>query len=412
MDIGLELCAGWLEDAPLIGHLYIDRARGTEVMSFAYSPDWIRLHPNLKLDPDLSVSGGRQFPVNGRNSFGFLEDISPDRWGRKLIERRERLDASKEKRPPRTLLGSDYLLEIHDGGRMGGIRVKKNGIFQSSREDLSAPPMEYLRTLQDAALNYENHLSDEDKWIKMLITPGSSLGGARPKANLKDTNGDIWIAKFPSRHDDINVGAWEMVAHELAKKCGINVPQAELCHFSDRGSTFLVKRFDRIGEDKRIHFASAMTMLGETDNSEKVRSYLDIVDIMDKYGNDPSSDNRQLFRRVLFNIMISNTDDHLRNHGFLLGQNDSWTLSPAYDLNPSVDKDYLSLSIDGYSCEKDLSAALSAAEFYGYHKDEAEKIALEMKSIISANWRVLAEKYNVSRSEREYMSPAFAEAFS
>lgn len=404
-----ELCAGWLPNNPVIGSMYVERTRGAEVISFEYDLTWLKTHPNLILDPDIIPSIGRQYPSGGRSSFGFLDDISPDRWGRRLIERRERLDAVTEHRPVRTLLGSDFLLEVHDGGRLGGIRIRQNGLYLSNREDLAAPPMEYLRKLQDAAWNYENHSSDEDKWIRMLIAPGSSLGGARPKANLKDADGSIWIAKFPSRHDEINIGAWEMVTHDLAKICGLDVPEAAICRLSENGSTFLTKRFDRDGES-RIHFASAMTMLSETDNSEKVRSYLDIADTLDRYGCSPQSDSKQLFRRVLFNILVSNTDDHLRNHGFLLQPNDTWKLSPAYDINPSLDKDHLSLTIDGQSCEKDISLVIATADYYGYTKSEAEELAQTMQNVISQNWRLLAEKYALSRSEREYMAPAFAEA--
>ena len=238
-----------------------------------------------------------------------------------------------------------------------------------------------------------------------LIDPGSSLGGARPKANVIDEHGNIWIAKFPSKQDTINIGAWEMVAHNLAVKCGLNIPDAKIMQFSDFGSTFLTKRFDRI-KDKRIHYASAMTLLGKTDGNSSDSSYLDIAELIEQYGNNPEKDLRELWLRIIFYICISNTDDHLRNHGFLLTDG-KWDLSPAFDINPSIEKDFLSLSI-GTTPNKDLSEALKVSDYFRIPKNEASNLIKKMCTTISSNWHKEATKFHISKSEQNLMARAFS----
>ena len=260
--------AGWLEDT-LIGVVHTLHSNGKETVSFEYSEEWVRAYIDVFLDPDLVSFTGRQYPPTDKSIFGMLSDVCPDRWGRKLIQRREEIRARQEKRTPRHLYEMDYLTSITDLVRTGGLRFKfqPDGEFITTASTLDVPPVAALRELEQAALNYE--FSDdpyETKWLTQLLSPGSSLGGARPKANIRDMGGELWIAKFPSRNDDIDVGAWEYVAHELAVLCDLDVPEAELHKFSSHGSTFMVKRFDRNGT-KRIHFASAMTMLGATDGS-------------------------------------------------------------------------------------------------------------------------------------------------
>lgn len=282
---------------------------------------------------------GRQFVPLDKAMFGFFADSCPDRWGRVLMKRREAAQAKKEDRKPRELREIDFLLGVYDESRMGALRFKleENGPFLSDDKGMATPPWANLRTLEEAARAFdkdENAL--DEKWLKQLIGPGSSLGGARPKATVQGIDGALWIAKFPSKHDEVDSGAWEMVTHDLAVMCNLDVPEAKLEKFSKLGSTFLVKRFDRDGE-KRIHFASAMTMLGKTDGASGSdgTSYLDIASFIKSNGAAPNKDLKELWKRIVFNMAVSNTDDHLRNHGFLL-TSDGWRLSPLYDVNPSL----------------------------------------------------------------------------
>ncbi len=411
------VCAGWLQDTPVIGNCFVNRIRGSENISFEYDRTWLAKHSGFVLDPELSSDTGRQYPSAGRQTFGFLSDTAPDRWGRKLMDRWERLDAAAENRPVRKLLESDYMLGVHDGGRTGGLRFcegdeRDRTIFLSDREALAAPPVAQLRLLQDAAWNLEQDNTDERKWLQTLVEPGSSLGGARPKANVIDADGSMWIAKFPSRKDDVNVGGWEMVLHDLAALCEIRVPPARLERLSDLGDTFLVRRFDRFlenGKLRRRHFASAMTMLQETDGSENVVSYLDLLGLLEMTGTDVVSEAEELWKRLVFNLCVSNTDDHLKNHGFLLTEEERWQLSPAYDMNPETDRHHLSLHIDFDTDDMDLRLALDTADYYRLSRERAKEIIRRMQDTISRNWTYLAGKYRIAGNEQRRMAPAFAE---
>ena len=406
------VCAGWMAENPVIGELNITHSHGRERISFEYARSWLKRNPGFIFDPELMPYVGRQYPPDGKNTFGFLSDISPDRWGRKLMDRREIIRARKENRQPQKLYEGDYMLGVHDQGRIGGIRIRSEAEdrFLSAENELAAPPMTELRKLEQVSWGYENETNPyEEKWIRDLLSPGSSLGGARPKANVIDECGDIWIAKFPSKNDSYNVGAWEMVIHELACEAGILVPEARLNRFSDHGDTYLVKRFDRIGSGNsvnRIHFASAMTMLGETDGSENRISYLDLAAVIESISADADADLKQLWKRIAFYVMVSNTDDHLRNHGFLL-TSDGWRLSPAYDINPENTGRYLSLAIDESDNTKELELVFSIAEYFRLSPAEADRIMEEMKGTISGSWRKLANRYHISREEQDWMAPAF-----
>ena len=239
------------------------------------------------------------------------------------------------------------------------------------------------------------------------MKPGSSLGGARPKATVEDESGNLWIAKFPSKNDDYNVGAWEKVVHDLAKLCGLNVPESKLEKFSKDGSTFLVKRFDRYGK-RRIHFASAMTMLGKSDGAsgDDGSSYLDIVEFIKSHGAYPKEDLLELFKRIVFNMAVSNTDDHLRNHGFVLAEK-GWKLSPLYDVNPVPYGDTLSLNVDSFDNSISIELAVDSAEYFDIKTGEAEKIAEEILSVVKNNWEQLAAEYGINREQVEEMRPAF-----
>ena len=364
---------------------------------------------SLSLDPELMPYAGRQYPSD-KNIFGLFADASPDRWGRVLMNKRERILADKEGRKPNKLYDSDYLLGVYDETRMGGIRFKldRNGPFLSDDQETAAPPWATLRTLEEASRHFESDESGlAEKWLNQLIKPGSSLGGARPKATVIDTKDQLWIAKFPSKNDENDVGAWEMVAHDLAALCGLNVPEAKLEKFSSLGSTFLVKRFDRI-RDRRIHFASAMTLLGKTDGASAVDgiSYLDIAGIIRSCGAQPKKDLVELWKRIVFNMAITNTDDHLRNHAFIL-ESGGWVLSPLYDVNPVPYGGELSLNVDEEDNSINIRLAIQTAARFGIAETEAQNYAEEILEIVRDNWSKIAANYGLTRRQIEEMRPAF-----
>lgn len=402
----------WKSNIPsLIGTLYVDGGRGKQIVSFEYDDEWLKdLSNNVSLDPDLGMFRGRQYAPADKLMFGVFEDSCPDRWGRLLMKRREAITAKKEERKPKTLTEVDFLIGVYDETRMGGLRfsTSKGGTFLSDDKELATPPWTTLRKLESASLAFEkNDDGMEEKWLKQLIAPGSSLGGARPKASVLAPDGSLWIAKFPSKHDEINVGAWEMVVHDLAVMCNLNVPEAKLENFSKSGSTFLTKRFDRDG-DRRIHFASAMTLLGKRDGADATEgsSYLEIASIITAKSASPQKDLLELWRRIVFNMAVSNTDDHLRNHGFIMAKN-GWNLSPLYDVNPSIYGDTLSLNVDSDNNLIDFHLVLSVAKMFGLTDAQALEGVNEIKNVVESNWRRLAQQYGLSRSEIEVMAPAF-----
>lgn len=406
----------WSEESPvLIGKLYVSYIRGKEQFAFEYDNSWLTSESaNYLLDPNLSLYNGRQYAPMDKALFGVFADSCPDRWGRLLMKRREAVLARKEDRKPKALGESDYLLGVYDKARMGALRFKteKNGEFLSDDKELATPPWTTLRTLEAASLGFENDESGlEEKWLKQLLAPGSSLGGARPKATVQDEKGNLWIAKFPSKHDEVNSGAWEKVVHDLAELCGLDVPEAKLETFSKNGSTFLVKRFDRNG-DKRIHFASAMTLLGKIDGASGSdgSSYLDLVSFIRQNGATPSEDLKELWKRIVFNMVVSNTDDHLRNHGFILTKK-GWKLSPLYDVNPIPYGGTLSLNVNMDDNSISIELAISVAKYFDIDEKEAIKIANEVKTIVRDNWERLAGKCGLSRNACEYMRPAFYESY-
>ncbi|MDO4327055.1 MAG: HipA domain-containing protein [bacterium] len=395
----------------LIGKLYADHIRGREQFSFEYETEWIISETaNYYLDPDLTLYSGRHYVPMDKVLFGIFADSCPDRWGRLLMRRREAELARRESRKPQKLGESDYLLGVYDKARMGALRFKtdKNGIFLSDDQELATPPWTTLRTLEAASWGFENDESGlETKWLRQLLAPGSSLGGARPKATVKDERGNLWIAKFPSKHDEYNSGAWEMVVHDLAKMCGLDVPEAKLETFSKNGSTFLVKRFDRDG-DRRIHFASAMTLLGKTDGAsgDDGSSYLELASFIKANGAEPKRDLKELWKRIVFNMAVSNTDDHLRNHGFILTKI-GWRLSPLYDVNPIPYGNNLSLNVSIDDNSISLELVMSVAKYFGINKSDAGEISGKIIKIVRDNWKLIAGKYGLTRSACEYMRPAF-----
>ena len=408
--------ADWefLEEAQLMGVLTSQRLRGKEIFSFEYSESWIKhQNPILYLDPQLAFYKGMQYLPDEKSNFGIFLDSSPDRWGRLLMRRKEAWLAKEENREERTLFESDYLLGVFDGHRMGGVRFKlsEDGPFMNNLKKMATPPWTSLRELEQASLKLERDDAMNDpgyaKWLNMLIDPGSSLGGARPKASVMDDKGNLWIAKFPSSRDEKNTGAWEMVLHELAKVCGIYVPEARLQKFSGRHHTYLSKRFDRTKKQKRIHFASGMTLLALQNgaNHEDGVGYLDLVGFIMQNSPEAKEDLEQLWRRMAFNILVSNTDDHLRNHGFIL-TNKGWRLSPAYDMNPNEMGNGLTLNISENNNELDITLALETAYLYQLKNERAAGILKEMRLQLS-NWRSVSKKFGIGKSEIEQTKRAF-----
>ena len=396
----------------LLGKLRCGFIRGQETFSFEYDVNWLSSHDSsFSLDPDLQLYRGRQFVPLEKRLFGLFSDSCPDRWGRMLMQRREAINARKEDRKPRKLTECDYLLGVYDEARMGALRfsLEEGGEFLSNDQALATPPWIHLRTLENASVAYENDESGlNEKWLRQLLAPGSSLGGARPKATVQAPDGALWIAKFPSKHDEYNSGAWEKVVHDLARLCGLNVPESKLETFSKSGSTFLVKRFYRNGQ-QRIHFASAMTLLGKTDGASAAdgSSYLDLATFIRSSGASPAEDLAELWSRIVFSMAVSNTDDHLRNHGFILTST-GWRLSPLYDVNPVPSGDQLSLNVNEYENSIDFSLALEVSEYFGLNSQIAEEKVDRIRHIVSENWENLAVKYGLSRSAIEYMRPAFS----
>lgn len=411
-ELTIYVYADWPTDGPvLVGRLFSSELRGKEVFSFEFDKAWLkRPEAQYTLDPDLSFDTQRQFVPSDKPIFGIFADSCPDRWGRKLMQRREAIIARGEDRKPRRLSESDYLLGVFDETRMGALRysISKGDTFLSSDRELATPPWVALRKLEAAAYSLDNDsTAEEEKWINMLLAPGSSLGGARPKASVYGPDGELWIAKFPSKTDEINVGAWEAVVHTLAQRCDLDVPEGKLMQLSKNGCTFLSKRFDR-ENGKRIHFASAMTLLGKTDGNIDA-SYLDIAWFIRAHGATPGRDLQELWKRIVFHMCVSNTDDHLRNHGFLLRQ-DGWHLSPAYDINPVNYGEHLHLCVTEYDSAINLDLALETAEFYDISPGFAREYIENTKATIDGSWRRLATENGISRAEIERMAPAFLAA--
>ncbi len=392
-----------------MGTLRSMQVRGKEVFSFAYSDTWLKSGDVQILDPDLNLFIGQQYLSEGKKNFGIFLDSAPDRWGRVLMDRRESVYARMEGRKVQTLFETDYLLGVFDEHRMGALRFKENqaGDFLNNNKEMAAPPWTSIRELEEACLHLETDDADETlkiKWLNMLMAPGSSLGGARPKASVMDKQGQLWIAKFPSKNDTKDIGAWEMVVHELAVKAGLHVADAVMGKYYSKQHTYLTKRFDRNKQSERIHFASAMTLLGHTDGVEGV-SYLEMAEFIMRHGFRVTEDLEELWRRIVFYICVSNTDDHLRNHGFILTQS-GWTLSPAYDINPVEKGTGLSLNINEADNALNLDLAIEVAPYFRVANKKAIEIIKVVKKSVST-WNKVAEKVGISKVERELMEKAF-----
>lgn len=406
--------ADWKElKAPTpIGILSAQVTRGHEIFSFAYEKDWIISKFAILLDPELKLFTGPQFPSQGKANFGVFTDSSPDRWGRVLMQRREALAARQEDRKVKSLFDSDYLLGVFHQFRMGGLRFKldPDGPYLDSQQDYSAPPFIRLRELEAASLRLEEDVNIDDVELKesimLLLAPGASLGGARPKASIIDPEGNLWIAKFPSRQDDIDIGGWEAVVNQLARHAGIQTAEGYARKFTNKYHSFLTKRFDRI-QDQRIHFASAMTLMGLNDgvSAKEGISYLHLAECIVKYSAQANRDLKELWTRIVFNICVSNTDDHLRNHGFLLTPK-GWILSPAYDMNPVVLATGLHLNINEFENALALDLAREVASRFRILPAETEEIIAKVLQSVK-QWSEAAKDLGISRAEIMRMESAF-----
>lgn len=393
----------------LMGVLSAVRLRGKEIFSFEYDRSWLTDRRFSSFDPDLQLFGGRQYVPQGKDNFGIFLDSAPDRWGRVLLERREAERARAEGRRIRTLDETDCLLGVFDGSRMGALRFKLSpeGPFLDDDGETAAPPWTSLNELEEASLNLEDcPETQQSRWLRMLVAPGSSLGGARPKANVLDGDRNLWIAKFPSRRDRSDVGAWEAVCMELARRSGINVSEFKLEKYNCAHHTFLTRRFDRTDGGRRRQFTSAMTLLGYSDgeNSDGA-SYLEIAEWIERNCTKVSENLMELFRRVAFNVAVSNCDDHLRNHGFIYSPK-GWALSPAYDLTPNPSGYGLKLNINETDNALDYSLVLSIAPYLGIKVETAGQIVAQVRAAVSS-WRKVAARYGISHSEQDAMEKAF-----
>lgn len=393
----------------LIGILSFQEARGKYSFGFTYDRLWLETEKAVLLDPDIDWYPGIQYPRD-TDVFGIFADTMPDTWGRTLMRRRAIYRTSEKGIETKNLREIDFLLGVNDETRMGALRFKleTNGPFLDDDHEMPTPVWANIRELQRSAELME---SDKDnkairKWLAMLIAPGSSLGGARPKANIQDSDGQLWIAKFPSKNDVIDKAAWEYLAYKLAIKAKVEMSESRIEKVNGPYHTFFTKRFDRYFK-QRIHFASAMTMTGYNEN--KLRdipaSYLEIAECIQYSGSNIIKDLHQLWRRIVFNIAVSNTDDHLRNHGFVL-RNEGWRLSPAYDINPSTEKFGLSLNIDMADNSLDYNLAKSVGEYFKLKPKEMDAIIKEVKTAVR-DWDKVAKEIGITRSERLLMSSAF-----
>lgn len=399
----------WLESPQLIGELSYDSVRGNDTYGIAFDKGWLAEHDGLFLSDDLNNYPGVQYTQPGQEIFACFSDALPDRWGRTLLNRREQIAATDEKRPIRRLSSFDYLVGIDDYSRMGAFRFSetKGGEFINTSQNFKVPPLTSIRELMRAAneieLSEEEHVLPSKKWIVQLLHPGTSLGGARPKASVLDEDGSLTVAKFPSRKDDYDVAAWEHFCHVMARKAGINVAETRIIP-GGYYHILLSRRFDRTNDGERIHFASALTLLGLTDgdNASTGYGYTDIVDFIIRHGCNVEKNLEELYRRVAFNIIVGNSDDHFRNHGFLLTRK-GWGLSPAYDLNPTL-SDHQSLLINRSTNAADLDILLSSSDEYMIPKSRAESIIAEVKAAIQP-WQTEARRLGIPQRDIDTFAP-------
>lgn len=391
----------------LVGRLWAHMRRNRESATFEYAPSWLAHRLRFALEPALPLGDGAFHTAADRMIFGSIGDSAPDRWGRVLMRRAERRRADNAGETPRTLREIDYLLAVDDEARQGALRFADNegGPFLADHAlGTRIPPLVELPRLLSATARVVDGDDDDDD-LRLLLAPGSSLGGARPKASVRDNKGRLVIAKFPHRDDEFDAVTWEAVALTLAAKAGVETPAFQLERIAGK-PVLLSRRFDRDGT-ARTPFLSALSMLGARDN--ETHSYLEIVDALRQMGARPREDMRQLWRRIVFNVLISNVDDHLRNHGFLHAGADGWRLSPAYDLNPvpiDLKPRVLSTAIDLADQTASLELALSVARYFELGPAQARAIAAEVAASVS-QWRKTAARLGLTARECDRVATAF-----
>jgi len=395
-------------DEPVnMGTLYSELIGGQEVFSFEYRQDWLNHNVSRVIDPGL------------KSGFRILLDSAPDSWGQDLLRRRESARAKREGREEKTLFLSDYLLGVPDPYRKGAIRFMKEpyGVFLDSDECYDPPNWDSLRELEEMSLKLAQDGVEQDpgypQWLKQLVRMGSSLGGARPKVNVLDRDGNVWLAKFPSPDDDRDVGAWEMLVNELARRAGLNMAEAVIRKLSGHHHTYISKRFDRKNRYIRIHFASANALLDHLQGRDRLQGrdhqeragYLDMAEFIILNGAGVQVDLEELWRRIVFSICVSNTDDHLKNHGFILTDR-GWKLSPAYDINPFPDGVGLRLNITEDDNSLDLDLAMRVAGYFRIREKRAIEIMEQVKNCVG-HWKNLADRLQLPEVEQEFIKNAF-----
>lgn len=391
-----------------IGLARSNRARGKETVVFEYAEEWLRSADSFELEPDLPLTRGGFAPPAGQAIHGALGDSAPDAWGRRLMQRAERRQAEREGRAVRTLMESDYLLGVSDQTRLGALRFRRVGEEEFLADSHRGIPalVDLGRLLQSTERILRDEETDED--LQLIFAPGSSLGGARPKASVIDQHGRLSIAKFPKENDEYSIETWEEIALRLAERAGIVTPHHELRQIAGR-AILLSRRFDR-ADGRRIPFISAMALLGAKDG--QAGSYPEMVDALARHGTQAKKDAHALYRRVALNVLVSNVDDHLRNHGFLRIDQSGWTLAPAYDLNP-VPADLkahvltTNIGLDEGTCSVDLLEA--SADYFALSLAEARKIIKEV-AMATSTWRNVARDVGASAAEIHRMASAFEHA--
>jgi serine/threonine-protein kinase HipA len=404
-DTAVDVVVQIGDEDTLAGRLWAHRRRATESATFGYAPEYLARRDAYELDPALPLSSGAQQTPVGRPIFGAFSDCAPDRWGRRLIHRAERQRAHREGDAERSFGEIHYLLGVRDDLRQGALRFRSSETAVFLAEETSGVPhlIDLPRLLSAAERLEHEDASDID--LQTLLRAGSSLGGARPKAHVLDRGGRVAIAKFPSpAKDEWDVIRWEAVALTLARDTGISVPAFAL-HTIDGKAVLIVDRFDR-NRDRRVGYVSAMTMLEANDGDEG--SYLDIADVIEHQSASAGEDLRELWRRIAFSIIISNTDDHLRNHGFLRNTTAGWSLSPAFDLNPDPrpGPKYLSTAIDYDATAANLGTLLEVAGHFRLTPNEARDV---LRDVVTATrrWRKVAHEMGLSQEATEEMAVAF-----
>jgi serine/threonine-protein kinase HipA len=419
MSTMIAVYADWegLRTPQRLGWLHARRTRNSEKFEYECDPAALQdpALTKVQIDPGIGAFAGAQYPAHGRDMFGVFADSSPDRWGRMLMKRRLERDIRDGMMPSGARMHeSGFLLGVHDLYRVGALRyrLKDEGNFLDDQNDMAAPPFVELRALERASRELENdpdnRATQGRDWLRMLIAPGGSLGGARPKASVVDDKGNLWIAKFPSTRDTYDVGGWELVVNALAKACGLQVASAVAKRYASKEHCFMVKRFDRTASHRRLHFASAMTLTGHIDGEDAGNgvSYMELAEVLMRHGSSPDRDLAELWKRIVFNILVSNTDDHLRNHGFILEPGKGWRLSDAYDLNPVPHGDGLKLNITEHDNALDLGLAREVAAYFRVSKGQAEDVISTCVHAVS-HWRTVAQALGLSQREQDYMAPAF-----